>query len=393
MRWSDQRGVAVLVSLGVVVLLGTLGSALLMRSLHERQLGSRSAARHQAFFLADGAIDRALLNLRTPDVLTDDITAGTLPSGTFQIDTPPTQLAALQWRVTTRGFSQQEERRMEAVVQLTPESVFQYALFGDQVVNVSGNATTDSFNSTLGPYNDDEDSPGYNAGHNGDVGTNDTSTGSVSIGGSIFVDGQIVVGPGVDDPDSVVTGYDPAFVTGGTDPPSDTQDVVSADAAMPLSPVVVPSELTCEDYTVAGNTTVTLSPGTYCYQNLTVQGNATLTASGDVTIYVTGELTAQGNSTIGVPSDPSQMLFQMSATAEGTLEQTIQGNNTFYGGIYGPQATFTIQGNATIYGSVMARRINVSGNADIHYDEALGNETQITGLYDTRLVSWRELTN
>ncbi|MBI2104357.1 MAG: hypothetical protein HYT90_02075 [Candidatus Omnitrophica bacterium] len=390
---SNQRGTAVLMSLSIVVLLGTLGSTLLMRSLHERQLGSRSAARHQAFFLADGAIDRALLNLRTPDVLTDDITAGTLLSGTFQVDTPAESLGALRWRVTTRGFSQQEERRMEAVVQLTPESVFQYALFGDQVVNVSGNATTDSYDSTLGPYNDDEDSPDYNAGHNGDVGTNGTSAGDVAIGGSIFVDGQVTVGPGADDPESLVTGYDPAFVTGGTDPPSDTQDVVSSDMAMPMPPVVVPSGLTCEDYTVAGNTTVTLPPGTYCYQNLTIQGNGNLTSSGPVTIYVIGELTAQGNSVVGVPNDPSQMLFQMSATAEGTLEQTIQGNNTFYGAIYGPDATFNIQGNATIYGSVMARNVNVSGNADLHYDEALTDETQISGLYGTRLLSWRELAD
>ena len=94
---------------------------------------------------------------------------------------------------------------------------------------------------------------------------------------------------------------------------------------------------------------------------------------------------------VGVPNDPTQMLFQMSATAEATLEQTIQGNNTFYGGIYGPQATFTIQGNATIYGSIMAQRVNVSGNAEIHYDEALADETEIANLYRTTLLSWREL--
>ena len=391
MERSDQRGTVVLISLGVVVLLGTLGSTLLMRSLHERQLGIRSAARHQAFFLADGAVDQALLNLRTPADLTDDVTAGALLSGTFQIDTPPQQLGVLQWRVTTRGFSQQEERRMEAIVQLTAQSVFQYALFGDQAVNVSGNATTDSYDSALGPYNDDEESPDYNAGHNGDMGTNATSAGGVSVGGSIFVDGQVVVGAGAADPESVVTGYEPAFVTGGTSPPTDTQDVVSAPVAVPMPPVVVPPELTCGDFTVQGNTTVTLPPGTYCYRNLTIQGNADLTAAGPVTIYVIGQLTAQGNSVVGVPNDPSQMLVQMSATAEATLEGTIQGNTTFYGAIYGPQATFDIQGNATIYGSIMARRVNVSGNAEIHYDEALADETQITNLYQTTLLSWREL--
>ena len=386
-----QRGAAVLLALGVVVVLTTLGGSLLLRSMNENQLGRRSAARQSAFFLAEAGVDQALLNLQTPDDLTDDLTAGTLLTGTFQIDTPPEPLGSLQWRVTTHGFSQQEERRMEAVFQLTPQSVFQYALFGVQSVNVSGSAITDSYDSAAGPYNDDELSPGYNAGHNGDLGTNAASAGGVSVGGSIFVDGQVAVGPNAADPESVVTGYNPAFITGGTDPPTDTQDVVSAPSAVPMPPVVVPPGLTCSDFTVQGHTTVNLTPGTYCYRNLTVQGNADLTASGHVTIYVTGELTAQGNSVLGVPDDPTKMLFLMSATAEATLEQTIQGNTTFYGGIYGPQATFTIQGHAAVYGSVMARRVNVTGSAAIHYDEALADMTQVSNLYRTVLISWREL--
>jgi hypothetical protein len=39
----------------------------------------------------------------------------------------------------------------------------------------------------------------------------------------------------------------------------------------------------------------------------------------------------------------------------------------------------------------MAQRVNVSGNAEIHYDEALADETEITNLYRTTLLSWREL--
>jgi predicted acyltransferase (DUF342 family) len=83
----------------------------------------------------------------------------------------------------------------------------------------------------------------------------------------------------------------------------------------------------------------------------------------------------------------------MTSTAGATLEQTIQGNNTFYGAIYGPDATVTIQGNAEIFGSVIADQVNVQGNAVIHYDEALRDTTQIANLYTTELISWREVTN
>jgi len=55
-------------------------------------------------------------------------------------------------------------------------------------VTVSGSAFTDSYDSRLGPYNDSVGSPGYNADHHGDVGTNATTTGGVALSGSIFID-------------------------------------------------------------------------------------------------------------------------------------------------------------------------------------------------------------
>ena len=380
---SPQRGSILITSMGVVIVLTILGAGSMRRSMTEHGVSRRSTAQQGAFFLAEAALDRAALNLRTPDEASDDVTMGSLPTGSYTIDTP--QLTGtLQYTVTTHGTSRGESRHVEALFGLTPQSVFQFALFGDASVNVSGDAQTDSYDSSQGPYEDDPASPDYNKSQNGDIGTNATGSGGVSVGGSIFIEGQVAVGPSVDDPTSVVTGYDPAFITG--DP-----KVVSQPSAFPLPPVTVPGGLTCTDYTVQGNTTTTLEPGTYCYDDLTIQGNATLTASGDVTIYVTGQLTAQGNSVVGASSDPSRMLFLMSASAEATLEQTIQGNNTFYGGIYGPEATFTIQGNAEIFGSVIARQVNVTGNAEIHYDESLQSITELSNTYQPSLLSWREV--
>ena len=57
MTHRTQRGAVVLFSLGVVILLSTLGSAVLLRSLNETQLSRRSAARQGAFFLAEGGVD------------------------------------------------------------------------------------------------------------------------------------------------------------------------------------------------------------------------------------------------------------------------------------------------------------------------------------------------
>jgi len=155
---------------------------------------------------------------------------------------------------------------------------------------------------------------------------------------------------------------------------------------------VVPSGLTCSDYTVGGNSTITLAPGTYCYSSLTLQGGGTLTASGPVTIYLTGALVAKGNSSVGVVSDPTKMMFLMASGGAATLEQgTITGSTNFYGGLYGPDATINITGNAAVYGSIVANRVNLTGSAEIHYDQALTNNTQVSNLYKTSLKYWRKL--
>jgi hypothetical protein len=380
-----------MMTIPIVIAVGLLGMAMLMRGVHELRLEERQLAGQRALVLAEGGLAQAVINLRTPTDTTDDVTSRTLSGGTFQVDTPMTQLGPQRWQVVARGVSGTSQRAVESVFELQPQSVFQFPLFGEQQINISGNAITDSYDSRLGPYNDDASSPGYNAGHNGDIGTNATSPGGITVGGSIFVDGQLVVGPGVADPATVVTNYDPAFVTGGTDPPSDTQDVTSLPLTFPFTSVTVPQGLSCLDHTVSSQTVEVLSPGTYCYNNLVIQGNATFTASGQVTIYVTGYLNAQGNSTFGVAADPGQMVVLMPSSGGVVIEQgTLQGNTAFYGAVYAPDSEITISGNAEIYGSVVAQQVNVSGNAAIHYDEALGVSSQVTNLSRATLIAWWE---
>jgi len=394
-----QRGFVYILSLMFVVFLTVTGASLMVRSVSEVNVSERFNNQSIALHVADAGVDQAARNLRTPTDLADDITTSVLPTGTFTLDTP-VSLATNTWKVVSHGYSAKDttrKRNIEAVYSLVPQSVFQFALFADLALTAGGSANTDSYDSRLGAYgaclsNCGGGSAVNNVGRNGDVGTNGTTAGSVAVSGSLFVDGQVVVGPDVSNPTSVVTGYDPAMITGGTSPPSDTQDVVAQSNTFPTPNVTVPDGLSCTDRTVGGNETATLAAGTYCYRNLTIQGNGTLTSSGSVTVYLTGALTAQGNSSVGVPTDPTKMVFLMTSTSEATIEQgEITGSNLFYGGIYGPQATINITGNAKVYGSIVADRVNLSGSAEIHYDEALTTLTNISNLYQTSVVYWQEL--
>jgi len=379
-------------SLCVVVIFTALGTAFLTRSLGENLIGHRSAARQAAFYLAEGGLDQASVNLRTLDDVTDDVLTNTLPTGTFHISNPPASLGNGRWQIFSDGDSQGEHARLEAIFELTPQSLFQFAMFGDQGVTVNGNVQTDSYNSQLGPYNSNPASPTYNQSQHGDVGTSSTTSGSIDLGSSVLIKGQLTVGPNVADPQSVVTGFDPSLVTANP-------KVVSATLPYPMPVVAVPFGLLCPDLTVSSQQTVTLSPaggmlnnGTYCYRDLEVKGGGTLTASGPVAVYLTYQLTLRGNATVGVPSTPSNMLFLMAPTSDAVLQpEVLTGSSVFYGAIYGPEATIRIQGNASVFGSVIAKDVYTTGSASIHYDQALSQFNKVTNLYQRRLISWRHL--
>ncbi len=49
------------------------------------------------------------------------------------------------------------------------------------------------------------------------------------------------------------------------------------------------------------------------------------------------------------------------------------GNGTLSAVVNAPNATVSVKGNATLLGAVLAHRIELAGNVDFHYDEALAN--------------------
>jgi len=95
---------------------------------------------------------------------------------------------------------------------------------------------------------------------------------------------------------------------------------------------------------------------------------------------------------MGLSSDPTKMLIQMSPASTATLEQgTITGSTEFYGAIYGPSATMNIQGNAKVFGSIIAKTVNLTGSAEIHYDTALASNGTVSNSFTTKIVEWRSL--
>ena len=69
------------------------------------------------------------------------------------------------------------------------------------------------------------------------------------------------------------------------------------------------------------------------------------------------------------------------------IQLQFRGNNELVGVIYAPNADVDLNGTPDIYGSVAAKSIDISGNAGIHYDEALG----VKNGQSFTIIAWEEL--
>jgi len=375
---ARERGLIIIFSMGVILVLTIIGSALLARSVHEERTSELSAFWHRALSLAESSVDAAMMKQHVGDFT--NLSTVTMAGGTYWADVIPTG-GTLEFLVNGHGMYEAVQRNIEAVTQLTPTSIFQFALFGNQRVYLDGDVITDSYDSRLGAYDPNT------AGQNGDIGTNSVALGGVIVDGDVIINGQIAVGPNVSDPNTVVTINGTSAVITGSPP------LVSQSVALPMPAVVIPGSLTCTDLTVKANQTYVLEAavGAYCFNNLTVLGGATLTADGPVKVYVTNYFHATGNTTIGVPNNPSYLTMLLTAASQATIDGSLGGTTEFYGGMYAPNAHVEVGGNAEIYGSIIAQVVETSGEPTIHYDEALGDLMDPIGLYKVKVLSWREL--
>ncbi len=115
---------------------------------------------------------------------------------------------------------------------------------------------------------------------------------------------------------------------------------------------------------------ITLEPGLYCFDNLEVQANASLTGTG-VTIYVRGDIHFNGNGQLhlSAPTGENQpairnVLFYCAPNTS----PIINGNSDseFTGTIYCPESDLTLNGTGDTYGyhsQIIGRTVELGGTA------------------------------
>ena len=245
---------------------------------------------------------------------------------------------------------------------------------------LSGNAYTDSFDSSKGTYLQTKSLSGGNLGITGGASLN----GNVTVNGSIFALNTTLgncqtVQPGItiSGKSTATAGYKQLSATPiFTAPPSVTPGL--QDYHFTANASLAPGNY--GNITVSGNKTLTLSPGVYAINSISLTGNSVLTVSpsGQVILNLAG---ATGSSPIdftgGSISNPSGKAANFELIYGGTLPVTISGGADSYAALYAPNAPVKITGGSDWFGAMVVGALTDSGNTALHYDRSLATPPTI----------------
>ena len=265
-----------------------------------------------------------------------------------------------------------------------PASMFAYAEFGHSGLTLTGSVSTDSYNSKSGTYAQTVQSQG------GNVGTNAIGPNAVTLSGATRVGGSVSVGVGGSQSNININGgatYNSwgALSTSVAWPsvtiPSGTRQGSYRGSGLSLSAG------TYGDYTISGAGSLVLAPGTYVFDSLTLSGNSHLVVSGATTIYITGNtgqgIDLSGGAVVNPTLTASNLVFY---GGSNVTSAKVSGGASAYFALYAPNADISVKGPEGIYGSVMGDTVTASGNAAVHYDQALSASTGATA---TQMIYWQ----
>lgn len=145
--------------------------------------------------------------------------------------------------------------------------------------------------------------------------------------------------------------------------------------------------------------------------SISLASKSTITISGDVTLYVDGDIHISGKAMIDIPIGSALTIYASGTihmAGQGIVNQNAKPENliiygtdgcsnahfsgqaAFYGAIYAPEADFNFSGQEDIFGSIICNTVDITGQGNIHYDEHLKNigSGTVSGF---NIISWKNL--
>jgi Tfp pilus assembly protein PilX len=407
-KGRGQEGIALIITLLVMTILLIMGSAFMSISSTETLIAINERNRLQAYHLAEAAAERAIAELNA-----DPGYGGTggaevalpappqAPVGTYTVTVtvtcasggaPPCPPADPVRRIiSTKGCVRNcgpgsAQTRVEMVAER--RSQFPFGLLTLNLIELDGDgAQVDSYDSALGDYG------GTNTGSAGHVHSNNR----ILLKSNNIINGNAELGAGAVEytgAGNVITGG----VTTGVSPYSVVTDISYPPPGGYMTGVNPPAAYNGSTYdlTVGANQTVTLSPGTYAFNKITIGANGQLAVSGPVTIYMTGQLLAGTGAVVNTSKLPTNLNIFSSKTGEDAMLFS-EGTGEFYGGIYALNGEVEFQNAAgqpvgwKIFGAIVAKEVDIESKARFHYDLALGRASGPAARFGPVVGTWREV--
>ena len=244
----------------------------------------------------------------------------------------------------------------EAVAQVTPTCG---GIWGLDSVDVPGNARTDSYDSTTGPY-----SVGT-ADDNGDV----CSNGPIRVSGSVEINGDALAEPvTANGARAVVTGSIDTLEEPVTFPLPDFGDIAvnNDNASIGTTDSGIKSVDAGSKLKVKADDNLTLPPGRFYFDSVDFSSGGTLTISGPTTIYIANDFGVTGEAIVNTTQNPHDLTIICAGD-----RVNIAGGAAFYGTILAPNADVALTGSADFYGAVIGQMVKIAGSFDFHVDESL----------------------
>lgn len=296
---------------------------------------------------------------------------------------------------------------VQAEVALTPGSPFPFGLFATSnscsAITLNGGSITDGYHSV--------DSSGNTTPYGGlnvdPLGGSVGSFGGVTLTGSNTTVGGYIGYPSSGDPCA-----SPLSTSGGAhalaSPATQTFDPTSINIPMPAPPNPLPpttnkninknTSLTPGNFgniNITGGSTVTMTPGIYNINSLSMTGNSILriVPAGQVVFNVAGTGVSSGQSVVnlsgGTISNTTGSPVNLVINYAGTSKISVSGGANTSVVVDAPNSDVAITGGTDVFGSIIGHTITDTGGTKYHYDESAARVLQPNGYFT--LISAREI--
>ncbi len=422
----NRAGLTFVPALAMIVVLLAVGSSTIITTMKHMDRVVLNERLIQALAIAEKGVALSMYELERDADLDQSSGVGNV-AGDFangQYVCTSTALPEDRYRLQSRGTFKGLKREITVIVTGPSESWASRWILGKGGLQVSGNLNVDSYDSSEGTYesqavNSDGGGSGGNGNGNGkgngngngnspDVYANSNaklaSNGSISAGPNADIRGDLQPGP-----DGTITLHQNTFVSGKTDPLSQTLNVPDP----PLAEFQkayndnkngtwkvkgkVKYNQTDRSLALNANSTLELNPGDYFFSSLTINGNANIVTTGKTRIFVVGDIKITGGAVTNRNARP--MNFELIAHPYNVFEGCpptenpsikIAGGSAVSLVMYAPAYSVKVTGQGKVKGAIVGNDVELN-TSDFHFDESLLEETGLTAMDPNRLRKYLRL--